>query len=96
MGVVVLQGDAQAHLIEDALLNIVGAEEMEKRRLVCGNPYSFQGDERDIMFLWLYPNFPRQPIPQYLVLSVLTAEFILCENARESVQGYLHLLLLRK
>ena len=24
---------------------------MEKRRLVCGNPYSFQGDERDIMLL---------------------------------------------
>jgi len=26
---------------------------MERRRLVCGNPYSFQGDERDIMFLSL-------------------------------------------
>ncbi|MGD0517879.1 MAG: AAA domain-containing protein [Thermoguttaceae bacterium] len=51
MGVVVLQGDAQAKLIEDALLNQLGAEEIEKRRLICGNPYSFQGDERDIMFL---------------------------------------------
>jgi len=51
MGVVVLQGDAQAGLIENALLKLLGAEEMEKRRLVCGNPYSFQGDERDIMFL---------------------------------------------
>ena len=51
MGVVVLQGDAQAGLIEDALLKLLGAEEMEARRLVCGNPYSFQGDERDIMFL---------------------------------------------
>jgi hypothetical protein len=52
MGVVVLQGDAQAGLIEDALLNLLGAEEMAKRRLVCGNPYSFQqGDERHIMFL---------------------------------------------
>ncbi|MEJ2254573.1 MAG: GreA/GreB family elongation factor, partial [Nitrospirota bacterium] len=38
-------------LIEDTLLKLLGAEEMEKRRLVCGNPYSFQGDERDIMFL---------------------------------------------
>ncbi len=53
MGVVVLQGDVQAKLIEDALLNKLGAEEIEKRRLICGNPYSFQGDERDIMFcLW--------------------------------------------
>ncbi|MDA8088093.1 MAG: AAA domain-containing protein [Nitrospiraceae bacterium] len=51
MGVVVLQGDAQAGLIEETLLKKLSAEQMEKRRLVCGNPYSFQGDERDIMFL---------------------------------------------
>jgi very-short-patch-repair endonuclease/DNA polymerase III delta prime subunit len=53
MGVVVLQGEAQAALIESLLLERLGAEEMERRRLVCGNPYSFQGDERDIMFLSL-------------------------------------------
>lgn len=53
MGVVVLQGDAQAQWIEKELLERLGAEEMERRRLVCGNPYSFQGDERDIMFLSL-------------------------------------------
>ncbi len=53
MGVVVLQGEAQATLIENQLLERLGAEEMERRRLVCGNPYSFQGDERDIMFLSL-------------------------------------------
>lgn len=53
MGVVVLQGDAQAALIENQLLERLGAEQLERRRLVCGNPYSFQGDERDIMFLSL-------------------------------------------
>lgn len=53
MGVVVLQGEAQAALIENQLLEKLGAEEMERRRLVCGNPYSFQGDERDIVFLSL-------------------------------------------
>ena len=53
MGVVVLQGEAQAGLIEKKLLERLGAEEMERRRLICGNPYSFQGDERDIMFLSL-------------------------------------------
>ena len=51
MGVVILQGEAQASLIENILLERLGAEEMEKRRLICGNPYSFQGDERDIIFL---------------------------------------------
>ncbi len=53
IGVVVLQGEAQAALIESQLLEQVGAEEMERRRLVCGNPYSFQGDERDIILLSL-------------------------------------------
>lgn len=53
MGVVVLQGEAQAVLIEKMLLEKLGAEEMESRQLICGNPYSFQGDERDIMFMSL-------------------------------------------
>jgi len=51
MGVIVLQGEAQAGLIEGKLLERLGAVEMEQRRLICGNPYSFQGDERDIVFL---------------------------------------------
>jgi hypothetical protein len=29
----------------------LGVEEMERRHLVCGDPYSFQGDERDVIFL---------------------------------------------
>lgn len=53
MGVVVLQGEAQADYIDRLLLERLGDEERERRRLVCGNPYSFQGDERDIMFLSL-------------------------------------------
>jgi very-short-patch-repair endonuclease len=51
MGVISLQGDHQARWIENALLEEVGEEEMVKRRLVCGDAYAFQGDERDIMFL---------------------------------------------
>lgn len=51
MGVIVLQGEAQGSLIESLLLEKLGAEEMERRRLICGNPYSFQGDERDVIFL---------------------------------------------
>ncbi len=51
MGVIVLQGEAQAYIIENMLLDKLGAEEMERRRLVCGHAYSFQGDERDVIFL---------------------------------------------
>jgi len=51
MGVISLQGDAQARLIETMLLNQLEAKELEERRIICGDAYSFQGDERDVMFL---------------------------------------------
>lgn len=50
-GVISLQGTAQARLIEKKLLKVLGAETMEKRNIVCGDAYAFQGDERDVMFL---------------------------------------------
>lgn len=53
MGVISLQGEAQARLIEQKLLEYVGPEDIEKRRLICGDAYAFQGDERDIIFLSL-------------------------------------------
>ncbi|MGH4138411.1 AAA domain-containing protein [Clostridium sp.] len=51
MGVISLLGDAQAELIQGMLVERLGMEEMLQRRLICGDAYSFQGDERDIMFL---------------------------------------------
>ncbi len=51
MGVICLQGQAQAQLIEQMLLDAVGPEPFEERHLICGDPYSFQGDERDVVFL---------------------------------------------
>ena len=51
MGVISLLGDIQAELILSMLVDRLGMEEILKRRLICGDAYSFQGDERDIMFL---------------------------------------------
>lgn len=51
MGVIVLQGETQAKIIEDMLMKRLGTAEMQERRLLCGNPYSFQGDERDVIFV---------------------------------------------
>jgi len=66
MGVIVLQGDAQASIIEDLLLKKLGAEEMQKRRIICGNPYCFQGDEREVIFLSMVaaPNERIGPLTQ--------------------------------
>ena len=53
MGVITLQGKAQAKLIEGMLLETLGSKPFVERRLVCGDAYSFQGDERDVIFLSL-------------------------------------------
>ena len=53
MGVISLQGDAQARLIESMLMEELDASEIGERRIICGDAYSFQGDERDVMFLSL-------------------------------------------
>jgi superfamily I DNA and/or RNA helicase len=51
MGVISLLGDAQSEYIQADLVEKLGMEELLQRRLICGDAYSFQGDERDIMFL---------------------------------------------
>jgi very-short-patch-repair endonuclease len=50
-GVIVLMGRAQAAEISKMLLSELGSDEFEKRNLLCGTPYDFQGDERDVIFL---------------------------------------------
>jgi very-short-patch-repair endonuclease len=51
LGVISLQGEAQAKLIEQKLLQRLDPEVIEERRLICGDAYAFQGDERHVMFL---------------------------------------------
>jgi len=53
MGVISLLGKHQGHLIRQKLIEAIGPEEMERRKLICGDAYAFQGDERDIIFLSL-------------------------------------------
>lgn len=52
-GVIGLQGNRQASLIESLIIKKIGEVEFKKRGIVCGTSASFQGDERDIMFLSL-------------------------------------------
>jgi very-short-patch-repair endonuclease len=51
MGVISLQGEAQAKLIEHKLLEALEPEIFAQRRLMCGDAYAFQGDERHVAFL---------------------------------------------
>ncbi len=54
-GVVSLIGDEddQPRFIETRLRENLSPVEVERRRIVCGNPAQFQGDERDVVFLSL-------------------------------------------
>ena len=53
MGVIALQGHAQAELIEHLLAQRIDPRTLAERRLRCGEPATFQGDQRDVMFLSL-------------------------------------------
>jgi very-short-patch-repair endonuclease len=51
IGVITLQGTKQAALIENRIREKISESEFVKRKIICGNAYSLQGDERDIVFL---------------------------------------------
>lgn len=53
MGVISLLGDEQAKLIDSLLREKLGEQEMAQRKIICGDAYSFQGDERDVIFMSL-------------------------------------------
>ncbi len=51
IGVISLLGDKQAKLVWDRLNARTGADKMQRHRIMCGNASTFQGQERDIIFL---------------------------------------------
>jgi len=51
MGVIILQGRAQADLIERKLNATLDPRVIADRKLRCGVPATFQGDQRDVIYL---------------------------------------------
>lgn len=51
MGVVSLIGAQQAHYIQGLLLERIGEEAFLRHQIACGDSATFQGKERDIMFI---------------------------------------------
>ncbi|HZL51795.1 MAG TPA: AAA domain-containing protein, partial [Terracidiphilus sp.] len=51
IGVISLIGDKQAKRIYDLLLKEISAEQFSQHKIMCGNAATFQGQERDIVFL---------------------------------------------
>jgi very-short-patch-repair endonuclease len=53
IGIISLLGKHQAQLIENKLRDEIWAEEIINRKIICGDAYNFQDDERDSIFLSL-------------------------------------------
>ncbi len=53
IGIISLLGEKQAKYISDLIAASLDETEREERRIICGDAYAFQGDERDVMFLSL-------------------------------------------
>ncbi|GAB6149707.1 DEAD/DEAH box helicase [Clostridium novyi] len=51
MGVISLLGDEQGEVIQNLLEKKLGQDKIRERNILCGNPYTFQGEERDVIFL---------------------------------------------
>jgi len=82
MGVICLQGHAQAQLIEQMLLDAVGPEPFEKRQLICGDAYSFQGVSRND----LNPECMRCRLLEYCYnpgTEVLSTDLSVCDSQFE-------------
>ncbi|QKG84622.1 DUF559 domain-containing protein [Kroppenstedtia pulmonis] len=64
IGVISLLGNEQAQFIENRLRETIGEEKMIERKIICGDAYAFQGDERDIICLSMVvaPNVRFQPL----------------------------------
>lgn len=60
IGVISLIGAKQAHLVNKMLLDEIGEESMLRHRIVCGDSATFQGNEKDIVFLSLVADRQRK------------------------------------
>lgn len=62
-GVICLQGgNKQTNLLNSLLRDEIGTAEIDARQILCGRPYDFQGDERDVIFLSLVDAPSEEPI----------------------------------
>lgn len=52
-GVISLLGDEQVKLINNLCIEKISPQDYEERKILCGNAFQFQGDERDIIFISL-------------------------------------------
>ncbi len=61
IGIISLYGDEQTTEIEKYLREYISEDVYERHEILCGSPYHFQGDERDVIFLSIVYSSPENP-----------------------------------
>jgi len=92
LGVISLIGSEQAAFIQKALMDRIGEAAMVRHRIICGDSATFQGDERDIVFLSMVADRARkqsQTAMQYeqrfnVALSRARDRMVLVRSVEES------------
>lgn len=86
-GVISLTGAAQATLIESRLMQAVPPSEWEARELRCGDSASFQGSERDVVFLsMVVAPEPGRRVAAQTRLDILQRYNVAVSRAKDQVQ----------
>ncbi|ULO25111.1 AAA domain-containing protein [Methylocystis sp. SB2] len=91
IGVVSLIGSDQARYIQKRLMDRIGEAAMVRHRITCGDSATFQGDERDVVFLSMIADLKRkqsQTALQYeqrfnVALSRARDRMVLVRSVRE-------------
>jgi len=83
IGVISLIGAKQAALINRMLLDEIGEELMLRHRIACGDSATFQGNERDVIFLSMVadPKSKQAQTAARILNSVSTLRFLAHETA---------------
>jgi len=91
IGVISLVGSEQAAFIQKRLMDRIGEAAMVRHRIICGDSATFQGDERDVVFLSMIADRNRkqsQTARQYeqrfnVALSRARDRMVLVRSVRE-------------
>lgn len=62
IGIISLAGENQAKLIDEELSESIDSIEYDSRRILCGTPNDFQGDERDVILISMVDSPEDKPL----------------------------------
>jgi very-short-patch-repair endonuclease len=85
IGAITLLADRQASFIQNEVLSLVDAVELQRRRFAAGNAAQFQGDERDVVLLSMVDSPRGSALPFRDVASMKQRYNVAASRARDQL-----------